>query len=459
MKISFKPDKPRKHPMIHETQNLKEAKKQINYSSQKPPLYYCFFWLLVFLSLMDKSNSQTTTQTAGGAVAANIPVVGVLTTNPAATTAQITLSTNFNPNIYYNANYTKIEPSIIPEALTLSKDRPCFQRLLPVIGYFSDYEQALLVRAALQNTDNTRCFDCNFYTSNLMNAIEKELANAVNLLNIESYTKRDPMRCMLNLISTGESTLNPQTGQIQQNTNIAAPQTSIADKTKFLPPNASNMPNMSPAAHEMMENKNVVLQNVNKATLRVEPQGQLSEQVAQEVSDYLYYQALGNQCSAEFLYETEMLLMDRRRYLCARNDDMKNIAIFDSNNDIIAFKWTYKEAEKMTDIFNSYSQCKSVENNIYPQVMNKAYGVLASNKPCQIESDMIMDQTNISKPKIAVNPAAITTNPVIVPTAIVTPTATVDIRNNPPRFLKDDLVYLGIFFFKIFCKLLLIKYL
>jgi len=440
MKISLKPDKPSDYLFKNNPNNTPQNIKKTQYSTQKPPLYYSFLWLLVFISFLEKANSQTLTPNPNTVPVTNpraaviIPIIAVQTTNNIP-------NSDFNPNIYFNANYTKIQPYLVPEATSLLADRACFQRLVPVIGYLSDFEQALLVRAALQNQDNTRCFDCDYYSNNLMNAIKKELANAVKFLNIESYTKRDPMRCMLNLISMGESTGNSQN---QQQTIVA--QTDNTDRANFLP---------GVTTQNMMDNQNVVLKSINSPNLQAAVQEPLSAEVAKEFSDYLYYQALGNQCAAEFLYEVQILLMDRRRYLCARNDDMINIANFDSNNKIIAFKWTYKEAEKMTDIFSKYAQCKSIENNIYPQVFNKANGILASNKPCAVEADMIINQTIITNPSIQVVPVNLVVENAARPidatnqAAIVTPVVpanqavTVNLANNPGRFLNEKLVYLG----------------
>lgn len=455
MKISFKQKIPSE---IQASQNHLKTKSDLTRLktpltlNQKPLFYYSFLSLLIFLNFIQKTNSQAVAVVrtpSAGATPSNLTAVNVTVIAPVAQIPQ------FNPNNYFNANYTKVQAYLIPETSTLMKDKTCFQRMLPVISYLSDYEQALLVRAALLNQDPTRCIDCNYYSSNLMNAIKKELANAVKLLNIESYTKRDPLRCMLNLVAMGESALNQNQAQQKQNQSAAAK----ANNTDFLAANATNINiTVLPSNNTQgtIDNKNIVLQSLNRPILRGAAQGPLSSQVTQEVSDYLYYQALGNQCAAEFLYEAEMLLMDRRRYLCAKNDEMNNIAIFDSNNNIIAFKWTYKEAERMTDLFSNYAQCKSIENNIYPQVFNKAYGDLASNKPCQVEADLLFAQTNITNPAIQVVPASVvvvnTTTPVVgnvtvVPVAPaaapVNSTVSVNVTTNPRRFLSEKLAYLG----------------
>jgi hypothetical protein len=283
-----------------------------------------------------------------------------------------------------------------------------------------------------------------------MKAIKMELANAVKLLNIESYTKRDPLRCMLNLVLIGESNLNQFQQQpfaiITQNQTASS---NINDNIKFLPANATklNLGNQTNQSLAMGGNNTIVLQTINKPIFNESLQGPLSSQVVEDLSDFLYYQALGNQCAAEFLYQTEMLLMNRRRYLCAKNDDMKNISIFDSNNNIIAFKWTYKEAERMTDIFNKYSQCKSIENIIYPQVINKAYGDLAVNKPCMVEADILYAMSA----NVTINqPAPISTigqNATNVTIALATPvpvnTTVLVNATNPKRFLSQNFASLG----------------
>lgn len=227
---------------------------------------------------------------------------------------------SFDPNKYANSRFSKQTPALISEAKLLNST--CFTQWLPAIALFSDYEQAILVQAALENEDNTRCINCKYYSANLLSIFKKDLASLIKLLNIESFSKRDPFRCLLGLLA-------------QQGESLA--ENSITDK------------------------------------------------VRENVSEYIYFQAVANQCAAQFLKELSLFLAQRRRFFCATKDQIRQMALFDEDQNIIAFKWTLKEAEKITFLFNNYAQCVSLKENLYPQTFNKVYGILANTQACELK--------------------------------------------------------------------------
>jgi len=235
---------------------------------------------------------------------------------------------NFDPKKYYNGNFVKVNPSLIPEVRLANAT--CFQTMLPAITYLSDFEQAVLVKSSLQNQDNSRCIDCKFYIDNLPNILKKDLATFAQLLNFQSWNNRDPLRCLLSYIYFGEG-----------NTSVI--------------PNSVN-------------NKNSILS-----------QDPMIKGAQQELSEYVYAQTIGNHCASKFIRDAAYIFAERKRFFCAKNEDLENMAIYNKEMKITGFKYTLQEVEKLTDIFNNFVQCKSLEKIVYPQAINKAYSFLAEN--------------------------------------------------------------------------------
>lgn len=352
-------------------------------------IYKYILCIFIFLNLFDKIKNQNTS--------VNIN------------------NTNFDPNIYYNTNFTKLKASYIPE-ISLVTNLACFKTLLPVIGLLSDYEQAILVKAALQNTDQNRCIDCQFYSNNLINVAKKELATAIQFQYISSFTKREPLRCLLNIVNF-----------IENNTTRSGSNNVIFPNLVTSPVNitGTNITNEQlNQTRRNFTNENIVLQGSrDRSKINSRP---FLNKITQIVNDFIYFQTLTNKCASVFLYQVEMLLMNRRRYFCARLNDFRNISIYDSNNQIMGFKWTYKESEILSDIFRNYAECKSFENIIYPQVINKAFGIIASNSPCNVKGEILVTPSNI----IGANTVN-STNLTILNNTINT--------TNPTRFLQQKM--------------------
>jgi len=276
------------------------------------------------------------------------------TSNETQTPANITTEKpsvlgELEPNNYFNANFTKIQPSFIPEII--QANATCFQKLLPVIAYLSDYEQAILVKASIKNKEENRCIDCQYYIDNFLKILKKDLASIVTLLNVESFSKREPLKCFLNQVSKAEG--NSFSQNQAQNSS----------------------------------------ENINQTNLNNQ-QNSIIDQIQELISDYLYFQALSNKCTANFVKDLGYLLAQRRRFFCAKNEDIQKMGITDENNNIISFKWTSKEAEQITDLFNNFAQCKSLENIIYPQTFNKANSILTKSGNCKIENQNLLKSSS-----------------------------------------------------------------
>lgn len=127
------------------------------------------------------------------------------------------------------------------------------------------------------------------------------------MLNIASFSKRDPFRCLLSLLTQEDHLIN--------------------------------------------QNYKHEIQN--------------------EITEFVYFQTVGNHCTAKFVKELSLLLAHRRRFFCASKDDIAKMGIFDDKENIVGFKWTIKEAQKITDLFNQFAECKSLDKNIYSQTFFK----------------------------------------------------------------------------------------
>ena len=342
---------------------------------QKKILYF-FLYIFIFLNIFSLTNTQDKNLTVNDTLK-NATSNETLknTSTPTAPITEIgpikTNVTEFNPNIYFNANYLKQTPSFINETNLVTTS--CFNSLKPIIGLLSDYEQALLIRSSLDNNDQTRCFNCTIYTASLINSIKKETASLVNLLNMESYSRRDPLRCLLNIILSPfakPAEINSASPPVPQSKPPLVIPRNFMNRTEVIIPNQPNISNQNNTPSSDL-------------TLPLEFDNKTINMINNEISEFIYYQGLSNQCMAKFLLSLGEVLNERRRFFCAKIDDMNKMGIFDDKKNLIGFKWTYKETERITDMFNKLFQCKSLENIIYPQTFNKIYGIIGKSKTCQ----------------------------------------------------------------------------
>lgn len=374
-------------------------------------------FLFTFANSQNKTSAANTTNTTGANASQQNKTSENETTPSVVITPNITANqtwkmthSDFNPNIYFNGNYTKRNAYLIPD-ISLAENKTCFKAILPVIGLLSDYEQALLVKAALENEDSSRCIQCDIYSLDLMSAIKKELATTVKLFNIQSFSKRDPLRCMLDLALLNEKYVYENLGLAFDESHFANNSAQSSNKKD----NVGNLIENNPAMVEALKNKSknistsgtnsnnsleFVLRNMpnkTKTSLKAFLSPNTTEptltQLQKEISDFVYYQVISNQCAAEFLYDLELLLASRRRFFCAKINDMKQMGIQDNQGNIVAFKWTFEEAERITQLFNKLAGCKLIENLIYPQIFNKAYGIIAKTKACRAELEFAINQT------------------------------------------------------------------
>lgn len=102
---------------------------------------------------------------------------------------------------YSKGKYLKATPSLIPELANNTSQ--CLNPWKNILGYFSDYEQALIVLSARNNTDTNRCIDCKLYSHNLPVAFDTQIELLAKLITDNQVDKRDALACLLNFNPMG----------------------------------------------------------------------------------------------------------------------------------------------------------------------------------------------------------------------------------------------------------------
>jgi hypothetical protein len=214
---------------------------------------------------------------------------------------------------YLNGTFLKTSPSLIPEMA--QNNTECFVKLRSIIGYFSDFEQALLLRAAKENKESNRCFDCEFYFKNLPTVFERQMKFLSDKLSGEQVKRRDALKCLFNI----------GMGRLDSNLN-----NSLSD----------------------------------------------------QLMNYMYIRGETNQCLALFLSDMGKILFLRRRFICAKLDDMNIMSVKDTSGNIVGFKWTDEEARNMTNSFVTLTQCVNKDRYTLPQVVVNSISTLAMSSNC-----------------------------------------------------------------------------
>ena len=267
-------------------------------------------------ALLTNFTEANATIPANATILANTTRSNVTDLNITASNTTFNASEVFTDDLtkkYYNGNFLKTSPSLIPELSTNSSK--CFSNVRSIVGYLSDLEQALLLKAARANRNSDRCFDCNVYLKGLPLAFQRQLDKIAEELGKKQRDKRESLKC---LSFSGLNSL----------------------------------------------------------------ESNLRASIEEGLMSYLYILGETSRCRAQFISTAGQVLLQRRRFLCAKLVDQEAMAIKDANNYTVGFKWTDEEASIMSNAVVTLTQCVNRERSMLPQVVQNMLSTINLSTNC-----------------------------------------------------------------------------